>query len=62
VLTKGCEWDIPCERATYNNVDEICVALEKSLLKSPNIAFREELKTMTWESVAGQLKQIYEKA
>lgn len=60
VLTKGCEWDIPCERAEYNNVDEICTALQKSLLKGPNLAFQSQLRQMTWESVAERLKKIYE--
>jgi len=60
VLTNGCEWQIPCDRAEYNDVDSICDALTKALAREPNIAFKKELKKMTWERVAKELKTIYE--
>lgn len=60
ILTNGCEWQIPCIRAEYNDVSDIVKALKKSLDTAPNFAFRDMLKIMTWESVAGKLKQIYE--
>jgi glycosyltransferase involved in cell wall biosynthesis len=60
VMTNGCEWQIPCERAIYNSVGSICDALEKSLHNTSNNDFRDQLKKMTWEKVASKLKKIYE--
>lgn len=60
VLTKGCEWQIPCERASYNDEAEIELAILKSLEKPPQEAFKAILKDMSWDNVAKQLKSVYE--
>lgn len=60
VLTTGCEWDIPCERAAYNDVgyikNSICWCLDEE-----QVDLRDYLKTMTWDKVAKDLIKIYDK-
>jgi glycosyltransferase involved in cell wall biosynthesis len=60
VLTTGCEWEIPCFRAEYNNVSSIKSALTKALTEPYNDEFRVSLRDMTWDKVAKQLIGIYE--
>lgn len=60
VLTSGCEWDISCFRMDYNDEDSIERALLKALSSKPDDTFKKQLETMTWKSVALELKKIYE--
>lgn len=60
VLTSGCEWKIPAEYVKYQNFGSICQGIEKSLTKGPNLAFKEQLRSMTWDSVALKLKELYD--
>lgn len=61
VLTTGCEWEIDCDRAEYNNVESIEKALLKAIERPENTDFRDKLKGMTWDKVAKQLMDIYAK-
>lgn len=61
VLSNHCEWKVPnAEYVEFNKLSDIEKAIRISLLKPPNIEFKELLKTMTWDDVAKQLKEIYE--
>lgn len=61
VLGTQCCWKpTNAEFATFNDADSIETALLKSLNKKPNTQLRDELKTQSWESVAREVKKVYE--
>lgn len=61
VLTEGCErTDIPnVERCNPNNILSIRFAIDRALKLSPNIAFRTQLKTNTWDSIGEKISDVY---
>lgn len=62
VLTNHCEWQIPnAEYVEFDQVDQIREAIKKSVEKPFNSALKDLLKTMTWESVAKQHIELYER-
>lgn len=62
ILTNHCEWKVPnAEYVEWKNELQIEEAIKKTLFKKPNVEFQSMLKGMTWQKVAKQIFNIYNK-
>lgn len=61
VLTSGCEWRIPAEYVTFDDVESIKSGIQAALERPDNTELQTMLRSMTWENVAKSVREIYDK-
>jgi glycosyltransferase involved in cell wall biosynthesis len=63
VVSTGCLWKVPnAYWVECDDIKQIKDAIKQAIVEKPNTELRDWLKTQTWDNVADQLIEVYNKA